>query len=91
MVRIQDWVAIRVYNQPSGLGFVLFGYVAGHPHFPAGTFLRTSPVQLVAGRYARTQHRVYQLGRPEGAFATWLQQQDPAWDPEAPLLRFCTV
>ena len=47
-----------------------YGKVQGHPHFPDGTWLRTSMVLGLLGDQLRTMNRVYKLDSPSDVQST---------------------
>lgn len=61
---------------PFADGFVLCGYVEGHPEARGG-LVTTSPVMEIAadGTWARTRSRVYGLGEPDAYFMHLLEER----------------
>lgn len=79
MATLNHWALLPRRTRPDGAsadGFVLCGYVEGHPQAKDG-LVTTSPVMEIAAdaSWARTQSRVYGLGEPDVYFMSLLEER----------------
>ena len=90
MVTIQEWsVTTRddsPYRAPEARRPCLAGRVFGHPGFPDGAGVVTSPILGTSGRVVRTLSREYVLTGPPGdGYAEWLRDRGYELDEEQPV------
>ncbi|GEM_PF-1138927 len=96
MVRLEDWILIVVADSidapPEEEVRLLFGSAYGHPNFPDGESVRTSPI---AGpsffsekddcHVVATASRQYALGQPCKAHLANLAEHGITYDPAQPI------
>lgn len=87
MTRLDNWsVSIKDPYTPPELGVHLHGVVTGHPSKRDGTEITTSRITHSSGRRVTTKSgTVYQLGRIDPKYRTWLRAQGLAYDARNPI------
>jgi hypothetical protein len=90
-VVLRAWAVVPgnddMFQAPEQAGIRLAGEVHGHPSFPDGKKVETSPIVSVAGRLITTRSgRSYRLdGDPDPKYLSWLQEHGHRYVPEAPI------
>jgi hypothetical protein len=91
MPKLQNWrTALRgrdVYTAPECRELVLEGEVYGHPSFPDGSRIATSPIKETVGRKVLTRTgSTYDLGRISYAQRKMLRDRGDLYDPSNPVV-----
>jgi hypothetical protein len=81
MIRIENWAVVGLpidpYKPPEqGVILVLKGQVYGHPKFPDGSELVTSPIMHADGRCVATVNHDYLLGTVELQYKDWYEKHE---------------
>lgn len=75
-IRIENWEIVAgdadPYMAPEIIPLCLRGNAYGHPRFPDGQFVTTTPIAESKGNWCRTESgSEYILGQPEPRYEEW--------------------
>jgi len=73
-MKIENWALHYINNFDFSKG-ILSGQIYGSTKYKDGSWIRTSRIQKVEGRFVYTLNSVYELGEPSDDYVEWCKDE----------------
>ena len=88
-VILKNW-SVRGYNispytAPEAQLFCLYGEAYGHPEFPDGDIVSTSPIRASVNNLVETNNTVYELEEADVSYLLWCEEKGIKVDSKNPV------
>lgn len=76
---------VSPYTAPEARLWCLHGDAYGHPEFPDGDSITTSPIKNSIKNLVETENTVYELGEPDVSYILWCEDNGITIDEDNPV------